>query len=492
MRTSRTPHDLASQSIGSAHLWPPDPTTTCLMRGKPTRPATTLWRIAVAALPLLFGTPAPAAAQELPPEIQVDRLMVQADRQIATGQYRAALRTLDRILELQEEHDLELPEPFWMKRAEVASGAEDYLEAMASATRYLELAGREGEHYAAALELLDEAIARGCTPERMTETLESVQACLSAGADPNGASEDGRTTLDWAAEREDPGIMAALIAAGADPAVAAAAREAGAAAMEPSTVFSDCAGCPEMVVVPAGSFMMGSPGSEEGRFDDEGPRHRVTIGSPFAVGVYEVTFAEWEACVAAGGCGGYRAEDEGWGRGSRPVINVSWEDAREYVRWLSRETGEEYRLLSEAEWEYVARAGTQTARYWGEGESGQCRYGNGYDRTGDAELEIGWEAATCSDGYVRTAPVGLFEPNAFGLYDVLGNVLEWTQDCWNESYSGAPADGSAWSSGDCSGRVLRGGSWLDGPGFLRSASRSRDSAGLRVSYLGFRVARTIN
>ena len=309
-----------------------------------------------------------------------------------------------------------------------------------------------------------------------------MQACLSAGADPNGVGEDGRTTLDWAAERENPGIMAALIAAGADPAVAAAAREAGGAAMEPGTVFSDCASCPEMVVVPAGSFMMGSPGSEEGRlFDSEGPRHRVTIGSPFAVGVYEVTFAEWDACVRAGGCGGYRPEDEGWGRGSHPVINVSWEDAREYVRRLSRETGEEYRLLTEAEWEFVARAGTQTARYWGESESGQCRYANGYD-----------DDVSCSDGHEHTAPVGLFEPNAFGLYDVLGNVWEWTQDCWNESYSGAPADGSAWSSGDCSYRVMRGGSWDYGLRPLRSAYRDGYWAGVRSYGLGFRVVRSIN
>ena len=257
--------------------------------------------------------------------------------------------------------------------------------------------------------------------------------------------------------------------------------------------FSDCATCPEMVVVPAGSFMMGSPESSSDARPRERPQHRVTIGYAFAVGVYEVTFAEWDACVAAGGCGGYRPEDEGWGRGSRPVIHVSWEDAREYVRWLSRETGEEYRLLTEAEWEYVARAGTATARYWGERETGQCRYANGYDRTGQAELIFTWDPASCSDGYVHTAPVGLFEPNGFGLYDVLGNVWEWTQDCWNESYSGAPADGSAWSSGDCSQRVLRGGSWGNAPRDLRSAFRGRDSARDRDNrYLGFRVARTMN
>ncbi len=263
--------------------------------------------------------------------------------------------------------------------------------------------------------------------------------------------------------------------------------------MGPGSVFRDCAACPEMAVVPAGSFMMGSPTSEEGRQENEGPQHRVTIGSPFAVGVYEVTFAEWDACVGAGGCGGYRPDDEGWGRGNRPVIHVNWEDAEAYLQWLSRETGEEYRLLSEAEWEYVARAGTQTARYWGEREAEQCRYVNGFDRSGHAELESDWrESVSCSDGYAQTAPVGLFDPNGFGLYDVLGNVGEWTQDCWHESYSRAPADGSAWRPG-CIMPVVRGGSWLDEPRHLRSARRDRPSRG-RVSRSfvdGFRVARNM-
>ena len=459
------------------------------------RPAMRSSRSVALAASMLFALAAvPASAQELPSGIQMDRLMVQVDRQMAGGQYAAALRTLDRILALQAEHDLELPLAFWMKRAEAAVGAADYLEAIASATRYLEAAGREGEHYVAALELLDGAVAEGCTPERMTETLESVRACLAAGADPNAAGEDGRSTLDWAAERGDPGITAALMAAGADPALAAAAaREAGRAAMVPGRILRDCAVCPEMVVVPAGSFVMGSPEGEEGRWDPEGPLHRVTIRAPFAVGVYEVTFAEWDACVGAGGCGGYRPEDEGWGRGSRPVINVSWEDAQEYVRWLSRETGEGYRLPTEAEWEYVARAGTTTASYWGESEAGQCRHGNGYDRTGHASLGFHGEPAACSDGYVNTAPVGLFEPNAFGVYDVLGNVFEWTQDCWNESYRGAPTDGRAWRSGDCSSRVLlRGGSWYDLPEILRSALRVWSPPGGRSFTYGFRVVRTIN
>ena len=261
--------------------------------------------------------------------------------------------------------------------------------------------------------------------------------------------------------------------------------------MRPGAVFRDCGACPEMVVVPAGRFMMGSPEGEGSSI--ERPRHNVTIASAFGVGVYEVTFDEWDACVGAGGCVGHAPDDEGWGRGRRPVMNVSWHDAQAYVGWLSRETGERYRLLSEAEWEYVARAGTETARYWGESESGQCRYANGYDGTGHAkhayyDIE---EPVGCADGYADTAPVGSYTPNAFGLYDVLGNVSEWTQDCWNGSYSGAPTNGSVWQSGDCSQRVLRGASWLYGPRSLRSAVRFRFPVGLRSFSFGFRVARTI-
>ena len=264
--------------------------------------------------------------------------------------------------------------------------------------------------------------------------------------------------------------------------------------MRPADVFQDCEACPKMVVVPTGSFMMGSPASEDGRDDAERPQHRVTIDAPFAVGVYEVTFAEWDVCVQAGGCGGYRPGDEGWGRESLPVMKVSWEDAQGYVQWLSQETGARYRLLTEAEWEYVARAGTQTARYWGARESGQCRYGNGADAAARREFpDVDASNFTgCSDGYVYNAPVGSFQPNAFGLYDMLGNVWEWTEDCWNGDYSGAPANGSAWGSGDCSQRVLRGGSWSTMPGSLRSAFRFGTSPGVRNRDLGFRVARTMN
>ncbi len=236
--------------------------------------------------------------------------------------------------------------------------------------------------------------------------------------------------------------------------------------------FRDCEEwerwCPDMVVIPSGSFLMGSPEGEEGRYGDEGPQHRVTIRTPFAAGVYEVTFDEWDACAAAGGCDGYRPKDYGWGRGRRPVIDVSWEDAQTYVRWLSRKTGEEYRLLSEAEWEYAARAGTTT------------RYSFG-DEITPSDANYGEE----------TQPVGSYSVNGFGLYDMHGNVYEWVQDCYNDSYGGAPNNGEAWERGECSRRVLRGGSWLGRPGYLRSANRLRDRSGYHDYLYGFRVARTL-
>ena len=256
--------------------------------------------------------------------------------------------------------------------------------------------------------------------------------------------------------------------------VSSAVPGVGQAEMEAGTVFRDCEGCPEMVVV-AGSFRMGCESGQDCQ-DDEKPVHRVSIAAPFAVRKYEVTFAEWEACVADGGCYGHRPDDEGWGRRNRPVINVDWNQAQMYATWLNEKTRKAYRLLSEAEWEYVARAGSETAYSWGN--------------------EIGRNRANCDgcgsrwDGK-QTAPVGMFAGNAFGLHDVHGNVTEWVEDCWNETYAGAPADGSAWEQGDCNRRVVRGSSWIWFPRFLRSADRGRDSAGSRYYLVGFRVARSL-
>ena len=251
------------------------------------------------------------------------------------------------------------------------------------------------------------------------------------------------------------------------------------AAQEVGEVFRDCDVCPEMVVVPAGTVMMGSPETEEGRAPWEWLPRPVTIGYEFAVGVYEVTFEEWDACVLAGGCRGREPDDAEWGRGRRPVINVNWEDAWQYADWLTAVTGHQYRLPSEAEWEYVARAGTSTARYWGNAKRDQCRYANGDSSVG------------CRDRQEYTALVGTYLPNAFGLYDVLGNVIEWVDDCENARDEGAPSDGSPWYDGDCSVRVYRGGSWLDGADELRAAYRLYASVESTRRNLGFRVARRV-
>jgi FimV-like protein len=236
--------------------------------------------------------------------------------------------------------------------------------------------------------------------------------------------------------------------------------------------FRDCEDvCPEMVRILAGSFLMGSPEDEAGRFPDEGPLHSVHVPA-FAIGKYAVTFDEWDACVGARGCS-TKPSDEGWGRGRRPVINVSWDDAQQYVRWLSAKTGHRYRLPSEAEWEYAARAGMTTAYYWGN--------------------QIGAGNANCNGcgsqwDNKQTAPVGSFAPNPWGLYDMAGNVWQWT-DCYHNSYSGAPPDGSAWEAGDCYFRAIRGGSFSYYPPGLRAAFRYRNTATSTFSGLGFRLAR---
>ena len=248
------------------------------------------------------------------------------------------------------------------------------------------------------------------------------------------------------------------------------------------TKLRDCKKCPELVVVPPGSFMMGSPPAEAKRSRDEGPVHRVTL-LPFAVGIHEVTFDEWNACVGGGGCGKYKPDSEGWGRGRRPVINVSWDDAKAYVKWLSEKTGEPYRLLSESEWEYAARAGTTGPFHTGPTIS-----------TKQANYDGNYTYGSGRKGRYRkkTTKVGSYPPNDFGLHDVHGNVWEWVEDCWNGSYEGAPEDGSAWESGDCRRRVLRGGSWFNDPLNLRSALRNRYSTGYRLGSVGFRVARTLD
>jgi len=239
-----------------------------------------------------------------------------------------------------------------------------------------------------------------------------------------------------------------------------------------------------MLAIPAGSFTMGSPASEPERYVFEGPVHRVTL-QQFALGKTEVTFAQWDACVADGGCNGYRPKDEGWGRGTRPVINVIWNDTQAYVQWISRKTGKRYRLPSESEWEYAARGGT-TAPF----HTGNCVNTNQANYNDNAEEYNNCGAKT---GVFRkqTVAVGSFPANQFGLHDMIGNVFEWMQDCWNANYNGAPTNGSARTAGDCAFRVFRGGSWISSPQAIRSAERFPFRVETRTGFSGFRVARTL-
>jgi formylglycine-generating enzyme required for sulfatase activity len=252
-----------------------------------------------------------------------------------------------------------------------------------------------------------------------------------------------------------------------------ASREAAMhAATRPGMVFRDCPDCPEMVWLPKGDFNMGETSPADG------PPHTVSINYPLAAGRFEITFAEWDECVAANGCR-RRPDDAGWGRGRQPVINVSWVDTQQYVAWLSAKTGKRYRLLTEAEWEYAARGGARTKYWWGD-EVGNNR-------------ENCYNCGSRWDGR-RTAPVGSFAPNAFGLYDVLGNVSEWVEDCYHIGYRDAPADGSAWTQ-NCTNdtrdeRVMRGGAWQYPAALTRTAFRTRFSNGYYDFRIGFRIART--
>jgi len=269
--------------------------------------------------------------------------------------------------------------------------------------------------------------------------------------------------------------------------------------------YRDCASvCPEMIVIPPGSFSMGSPASEQGRSDDEGPQHPVTINYTFTIGKYDVTQDEYAefvsethrpepaSCITQDASGqwddtkGHNWHDPGFPQTGRdPVVCVSWDDAQAYVQWLSKKTGKRYRLLSESEWEYAARARTTTPYWWGQTAN------RDYANYGADQCCSGLGLASGHDQWVNTSPVGSFPANAFGLYDMGGNVWQWLDDCWNKSYSGAPMDGSPRHSGSCDLRVQRGGSWVNYPGLIRAASRDGGSTASRSSTSGFRVAKTL-
>ena len=426
--------------------------------GKAQAPATIVLAVLVVLVAVVGTLPSPAPAQESIPEAvhRMDTTLQEMDRRLREAEQRSQEmgRRLREAGQEAQELNRRLKE---LERAVAAAAA-------------VRPAGGEA---APAVEL-------GRDARVMVQ-----RGLANLGFSPGPADGDfgPRTRAAVRSWQEAKGYQTtgALTRAQADALVAMGEKAGGsvgrAPEREPGSRFRDCGACPEMVVVPAGSFMMGSPSAERGRYRDEGPVHRVTIGEPFAVGVYEVTFDEWQACARGGGCGGYSPADQSWGGGKRPVINVSWKDAQAYVEWLSRKTGRPYRLPSESEWEYVARAGTRTAYWWG-------------DRVGQRRANCKGCMSRWDNS--RTAPVGSFSANAFGLHDVHGNVSEWVGDCWNSGYGRAPRDGSAWESGDCDHRIVRGGAWIAVPNAMRSAFRSSTFFGSRYSTTGFRVARTLD
>ena len=291
--------------------------------------------------------------------------------------------------------------------------------------------------------------------------------------------------------------------------IAAGALRAGDLAL-----IRDCAECPEMLAIPAGSFVMGAAPGEEQReslsaeFRNRSQPPRTVSVREFLVGKFEITRAQFRAFVEAtgrrsDGCFAWDGneytfrKDRSWLQtgyhqdDAHPAACVSWEDASAYAAWLTQRTGRKYRLLTEAEWEYAARAGTATSRYWGDDPARACDHANGADLATHARVPGAgaWHAAPCNDRYAYTAPVGSYRPNAFGLHDMLGNVAEWTQDCLNADYTGAPNDGRAWLAGDCALRMVRGGAWDDPPVGVRAAYRVGSPVTVRVYARGFRVAR---
>ncbi|HET6565917.1 MAG TPA: formylglycine-generating enzyme family protein, partial [Xanthomonadales bacterium] len=255
--------------------------------------------------------------------------------------------------------------------------------------------------------------------------------------------------------------------------------------LRPGKRFRDCDQCPDLVVLDSGTFWQGAEEESTTSLANEKPQRKVVLDKAFAIGIHEVTAAQWDACVADGAC--KPTPDNGWGRGARPVIMVSWNDAQSYVEWLSKKTGEKYRLPSESEWEYAARAG-ETAEWPEEDPAYICSLGN----IAASETGFRWAHTACADPFaLETAPVGSFPANSFGIHDSLGNVAEWTLDCMSLSYHDAPADGSANSRGLCNSRVTRGGSWFSGARESRLSARFNLKAGDRNDFTGFRVVREL-
>ena len=431
--------------------------------------------ISVSALALtLWLSPANTHAQ-LSDEARFDMLSGRVE--LADGDEDWPL-VLETIIELNDiERDEPLPPMLSFFEGKALLRAGQAYAALAPLADYIERAGSEGEVYHKALAFYDEADRDPATRQHRAEEAVEQQAVI----DRRNAELNQLPDFETLAETGTP----------------------------VGSSFHDCEDCPEMVVLPAGEFSMGSRRSEYGRDSDEGPVRTVPLASSFAVGKYEISVGEFERFVddaryrMSEGCQTWA--DNVWTdersvtwqdpghiqTANHPVTCVSWDDAQAYVDWLSDHTGERYRLLSEAEWEYAARAGSDHA--WSGNNDWDCQLGNVADDAFSDEVGSDNEdRAECDDDHYSPAPVGSFAPNAFGLFDLHGNVWEWTLDCWANDYRRAPDNGGARRNGDCTRRVQRGGSWLDTPQVSRSANRSSIGLTTKTSSIGIRIAREID
>lgn len=413
---------------------------------------------------------------KLPPEAKAAVLVVEIDDALESGDEATALAKLREL----DAFPVARPSILYLTEAKLARRAEEYARARIALGRYFDAVRQDDSSYGDAVREKarhDALVAEEASAWIMAQVDNTCESYVKYLTGPTRLKKSEAVVLErldhigcTGAEEEMPESLSRDLAE---------LRGLKVAGYSGGETIQDGPRYPELMVVKGGFFTMGSPDDEAaghplalgGRDPNEGPQRRVGIRT-FAVGRFAVTFDEWAACVADGGVSGYSPSDNGWGRGRRPVVHVSWDDAQAYVRWLSERTGKAYRLLSEAEWEYAARAGTTTT-YW----------------TGET---ITSAQANFDSAIGGTQPVGSYPANPFGLFDMTGNVWEWVEDCWSSSHADAPTDGSARTTPGCPQHVLRGASWVDAPLYLRSAARTKGAATMRFINMGFRVARSLD
>jgi formylglycine-generating enzyme required for sulfatase activity len=349
----------------------------------------------------------------LPSQVRADMLIAQITQALEEQQYTRVLQRMEALRKLEADGVI-LPARLLFAEAEAARSLRDWSQARASLSEYLKRAERDDPLYSEAIQMYP-----------------SMEAAEAAERDARQVAEEKSR------EAEQEALIKSLVA--------------------------------DMIPIPGGKFKMGD--LKDRGDDDEQPTRNVVV-APFLLGAHEVTFAQFDAFTDA--TGRPRLDDKGWGRGGNPVVNVSWDDAVSFITWLSEKTGLFFRLPSESEWEYAARAGKQTDYWWGDAFSTDFANASG---------------VSGRDKWPNTSPVGQFPPNPYGLHDMNGNAREWVQDCWNASYKGAPKDSKPWLQGDCSRRIVRGGAWNLGPPWLRSSNRDWDDQSYRFPDRGFRLAR---